>query len=189
MNMPSQIRVADQLGTKFLQGRPLGRKHYPRLCELLADVGSGEVVLLDFAGVEIVTGSWINEALVPLLRWAADERNDLFPVLLNFEATWLDELQMVAEWTHNCFLVARGKSVPKSASLVGSLDLGQKATLVAVVNGAEVTGAALNGQEGVRGTAWNNRLKDLYQKRLVRREKRGREQVYSAVIAEINFNG
>lgn len=187
--MTVHIRVADRLGTTTLQGRPLGRKHYPRLCELLADVPSGEVALLDFGEVEIVTGSWINEALVPLLRWAADERNDIFPVLLNFDPAWLDELQMVAEWTHNCFLVSRGKTIPKSANLVGSLDVGQKATLTAVIAGAEVTGAALGGQEGVRGTAWNNRLKDLYQKRLVRREKRGREQVYSPVVAEINLNG
>jgi hypothetical protein len=156
---------------------------------LLADVPPGDVALLDFAGAEIVTGSWINEALVPLLRWTADERNDIFPILLNFHPAWLDELQMVAEWTHNCFLVARGKSLPKSANLVGSLDVGQKSTLAAVVNEAEVTGAALSGQDGVRGTAWNNRLKDLYQKRLVRREKRGREQVYSPVVAEINLNG
>jgi hypothetical protein len=187
--MATQIRVAERLGTAMLQGRPLGRKHYPRLCEVLADVPSGDVALLDFAGVEIVTGSWINEALVPLLRWAADERNDIFPVFLNFDSAWLDELQMVAEWTHNCFLVSRGKALPKSASLVGSLDVGQKATLDAVVNGTEVTGAALDGQEGVKGTAWNNRLKDLYQKRLIRREKRGREQVYSPVVAKINLNG
>lgn len=187
--MATQIRVAEQLDTAILQGRPLGRKHYPRLCELLADIPPGDVALLDFAGVEFVTGSWINEALVPLLRWAADERNDIFPVFLNFNPAWLDELQMVAEWTHNCFLVSRGKVLPKSATLVGNLDVGQKATLVAVVNGAQVTGAALDGQEGVKGTAWNNRLKDLYQKRLIRREKRGREQVYSPVVAEINLNG
>lgn len=187
--MASLVRVADRLGTRFLQGRPLGRKHFARLCEVLSEIPSGDIVLLDFAEAEIVTGSWINEALVPLLRWAADERNDLFPILLNFDSKWLDELQMVAEWTHNCFLVARGKNLPRSASLVGSLDVGQKATLAAVVSGAEVTGAAMNGQEGIRGTAWNNRLKDLYLKRLVRREKRGREQVYSPVVAEINFNG
>jgi hypothetical protein len=73
--------------------------------------------------------------------------------------------------------------------LVGRLDVGQKATLVAVVKGAEVTGAALDGKDGVKGTAWNNRLKDLHQKRLIRREKRGREQVYFPVVAEISLNG
>ena len=117
--MTTEIRVAERLGTAMLQGRPLGRKHYPRLCEVLADVPSGDVALLDFAGVEIVTGSWINEALVPLLRWAADERNDIFPVFLNFDPAWLDELQMVAEWTHNCFLVSRGKTLPNVGELSG----------------------------------------------------------------------
>ena len=96
---------------------------------------------------------------------------------------------MVAEWTHTCFLVGRGKGPPKSAGLVGCLDVGQRATLEAVVGGSEVTGAALGGTDGVKGTAWNNRLKDLYQKRLVRRAKRGREQVYSPVVSEIKFNG
>src|SRR5437762_3350194 len=107
--MPSQIRVSEQLREPFLQGRPLGRKHYPRLCEMLADVPAGELVLVDFSDVQIVTGSWINEALVPLLHWAADERNDVFPVFLNFDPLWVDELQMIAEWTHTCFLVGRGK--------------------------------------------------------------------------------
>lgn len=189
MRVTGHYRVAEQLGATTLQGRPFGRKHYARLCELLADVPPGEVALLDFAGVEIVTGSWINEALVPLLRWAADGRNDIFPVLLNFEPAWLDELQMVADWTHSCFLVGRGDRSPRSASLVGGLDSGQKATLAAVVGGAEVTGAALDGRDGVKATAWNNRLKDLYQKRLVRREKRGREQVYSPVVAEVRLDG
>lgn len=188
--MSSRIPVAETVG-KFLQGRPLGKKHYARLCELLSEAPAGEVVFLDFGGVETVTGSWINEALVPLLRWAADERTDLFPVLLNVDPGWLDELQMVAEWTRTSFLVAQGKS-PKVARLVGSLDVGQRATLEAVVEASEVTGAELErlrSEEGVKATAWNNRLKDLFEKRLVRREKRGREQVYSPVVTEIRIDG
>lgn len=189
VSVATLIRVVELLGTPNLQGRPLGRKHYPRLCESLADAASCGTVVLDFAGVTIVTGSWINEALVPLLRWAADERNDIFPILLNFDEKCLDELQMVAEWTHNCFLVARGKAPPRSASLVGSLDPGQRSTFAAVMKSAEVTGASLGGTDGVTATAWNNRLKDLYDKRLIRREKRGREQVYSPVVSEVTFHG
>ena len=43
----------------------------------------------------------------------------------------------------------------------------ERATLAAVLKATEVTGAALDRQEGVKATAWNNRLKDLYQKRLI----------------------
>jgi hypothetical protein len=56
----------------------------------------------------------------------------------------------------------------------------------------EITGAELERQfpeETIKATAWNNRLKDLHNMRLLRREKRGREQVYSPVVAEIAFNG
>ena len=185
------IPIADELGT-FLQGRPLGRKHYARLCELLSEVPTGDIGLLDFSGVEAVTGSWINAALVPLLRWAADEQNDLFPVLLNFNSDWLDELQLVADWTHNCFLVGRGKGLPRSATVIGPLDVGQRETLDAVMKAPEITGAALERlrpMDGVKATAWNNRLKDLFEKRLIRREKRGREQLYSPVITEVLVNG
>ena len=188
--MPTRIPVAEHVGT-LLQGRPLGKKHYARLCELLSETPAGDIALLDFAGVETVTGSWINEALVPLLRWAVDDRTDLFPVLVNVDPSWLDELQMVAEWTHNCFLVSQRKT-SKTAKLIGSLDVAQRATLDAVVDASEVTGAELERRwpdEGVKATAWNNRLKDLFEKRLIRREKRGREQVYSPVVAEIQVNG
>jgi hypothetical protein len=190
VRMPTRIPIADELGT-FLQGRPLGKKHYARLCELLSETPAGEIAILDFAGVETVTGSWINEALVPLTRWAADERTDLFPLLVNVDPTWMDELQMVAEWTHTCFLVSQGK-IPKSGKLVGDLDVAQRATLDAVVEASEVTGAELKRlrrEESVKATAWNNRLKDLFEKRLIRRERRGREQVYSPVLGEIRVNG
>tara|TARA_R110002111_G_scaffold100976_6_gene156483 strand:- start:42662 stop:43228 length:567 start_codon:yes stop_codon:yes gene_type:complete len=188
--MSTEIQISEELGT-FLQGRPLGKKHYARLCELLSETPSGDVILLNFTHVQTVTGSWINECLVPLLRWAADERTDLFPVLVKVKSSWLDELQMVAEWTHSCFLISY-EEFPKSAELVGMLDVAQSATLEAVVDANEVTGAELERShlnEGVKATAWNNRLKDLFQKRIIRRKKRGREQVYSPVIAEVLVNG
>jgi hypothetical protein len=168
----------------------LGRKHFAQLCSLLSDVGAGKSVLLDFSGVEMVTGSWINEALVPLIEWATNQRNDVFPVIVNFDQQWHDELQMVAEWNHNCFLVAKGNRFPHTAQLVGKLDVAQRETLDAVTKAGTVTGAELERQhDGVRATAWNNRLKDLYHKRLLQRVKRGREQVYSPVVAEVTIDG
>ncbi len=175
-----------------LQGRLNGRKHFARLCELLSSTPPGEVVLLDYSGVDLVTGSWVNAALVPFFRWAADERNDLFPVISNARPGWLDDLALVAEWTHQCYLVAEGAEPPRRATLVGLLDPGQRTTLEALLELKEVTGAELEREkpeEGIKATAWNNRLKDLYEKRLLRRQKRGREQVYSPVVREVILNG
>src|SRR5207248_1402595 len=78
------------------------------------------------------------------------------------------------------------------AVLIGPLDPGQRATLDALLELHEATGAALERlrpDANIKATAWNNRLKDLHDKRLLRRERRGREQVYSPVVAEIVPDG
>lgn len=185
------INLAERLGPR-MQGRLSGRQHFAVLCGLVSDSPPGEVVWLDFAGAEIVTGSWVNAALVPFMKWAADERHDLFPVIVNARPDWRDELELVAEWNHLCFLVGDGKVPPRRVALVGPLEPAQRATLIALLDLREATGAALERHrpdDGVRATAWNNRLKDLYEKRLLRRARRGREQVYSPVVREVVLDG
>lgn len=186
------VEMASAFG-KQLQGELLGKKHYARIWEMLTDVVPGDMVLLNFKDVDVVTGSWISAMLVPFYRRAADPNIDLFPVLCNAHQDWLDDLSLVAKWTHQCFLVAdRIHTTPRRAVLIGTLDPGQRITLEAVIEIAEVTGAALERQRAkdhIGATAWNNRLKDLHEKRLLRRIKRGREQVYSPVVEVIKFNG
>ena len=190
--MTQLIPLTETLETGFLQGRPLGRKHFPLLCAAISRSTDGGLILLDFKGVDIVTGSWINEALVPLVGWMADSRNELFPILMNLKADWIDDLQLVSEWNHCCFLVAEGSTEPDTAVLAGSLDPGQRQTLEAVIASTGITGAELerqNTDSNVKATAWNNRLKDLFQKRLLQRKKHGRQQVYRSVVAEVVFHG
>ena len=107
--------------------------------------------------------------------------------------TWLDELRLVAEWNHQCYLVGNGRGrALRRASLVGTLDPAQRTCLEAVTKAAGVTGAGLERQqpgERIGATAWNNRLKDLFQKRLIQRERRGREQVYFPVVREVRLDG
>ena len=190
--MSRHIELARTLGSD-LQGRLLGRKHYGQTCEILADVPAGDVIMLDFQKVEVVTGSWANEMIVPLYRWAADPRNDLFPILLNLKHRWDEELQLLAQWNQQCYLWAEGrKGLPSRAILIGSLNPVQRKTLDAVLQFGEITGAELeqkHPQEGIGATAWNNRLRDLHMMRLVTRSKRGREQPYSPIIKEILING
>ena len=176
-----------------LQGKLPGKKHFAKLCDLLSSVPPSTSIFLDFTGVEVVTGSWVNAMFVPFFQWASDEQNDLFPVICNLAVKeWLDEFALVAEWTHRCFLVADGAIPPKRVKVVGPLDPGQKDTLRAVIEFGSVPGAELERQwksETIKATAWNNRLRDLYHKRLIHRERRGREQVYSTVVKEIQFDG
>lgn len=182
------IKIANQLG-KRLQGRVFGRKHFAQVCEYLANASQGEIVFLDFQGVEHITGSWINSMIVPLFRWSCDGQNNLFPILCNIHMAWLDEFRLIADWNHQCYLlVSDVKEPPGSAQLIGSLESVQKKSLEVVLQEGRVTGAELERKmpdEHIKATAWNNRLKDLFEKRLVRREKRGREQVYFPVVKEV----
>jgi len=192
VRMIRHFELARHLGPE-LQGRLLGRRHFGQACEMLADTPSGEIVLIDFEGVEIMTGSWANEMVVPLYEWAADARNDLFPILRNLTNRWDEELQLLANWNQQCYLWAKGSDGhPSQATLIGSLDSPLRRTLDAVVQFTQVTGAELERKfpkEGIGATAWNNRLRDLYTKRLLVRSKQGREQIYSTVVKGIVING
>jgi hypothetical protein len=187
--MTRRIELVSSLGPE-LQGRLIGRKHFGQICELLADAPTGGTVVLDFKGVEMMTGSWANEVIVPLYKWAADPNNDLFPILRNLKPRWDEELQLLADWNQQCYVWLNGTE--ETAVLIGSLDPGLRKTMEAVLSFKQITGAELERKfpdEGVGATAWNNRLKDLHTKRLLVRTKRGREQVYSPVMEGIQLHG
>ena len=176
-----------------LRGRPLGRKHFAEICEQLAASRPGEFVLLDFKGVKSVNGSWLNAAVAELFRWAGEESNNIFPVLCRFPLEDLDELDLVAQINGQIYPLADDLVEPvRHVRLIGPLDEALKSTLQAVVERGTITGARLyreNRGEGIGATAWNNRLKDLYDLRLLNRRKHGRRQLYTSVAKEIDFNG
>lgn len=182
----TQIIVSEHFG-KLLSGKLAARQHFAKACSLLAEVGNGEVVVFDFEGVDYVSGSWINWMLVPLMSYAASDSNDHYPVLINFPLLSLDDLDLIANAEHTPFLVTTGSKL-RDVVVAGELDPAQAETLMAVQAKGTVTGASLANKK-VKPTAWNNRLRELNMKRLLRRRKEGREQVYSVVIPEVQLNG
>jgi hypothetical protein len=190
--VPVIVKMAKTCG-QHLNGRMLGEKNLAQVRKVLSSVPAGEIVRLDFAGVQYVTGSWINAMVVPLFHWSSEEKHNLFFVFCNTQGEWVDELSLVAEWNYQCYLVSDDPQEPTSrASLIGALDTAQSKALKAVLQIGQVTGAELERkrpQERIGATAWNNRLKDLFEKRVVRRTKQGREQIYSPVVKEIDWHG
>jgi hypothetical protein len=188
--MNQTIHVAKQMG-KLLTGRFTGRQHIPKCCELLAELPPNSTVALDFSDAEYVSASWINAMLLPLIAFAGDEKNDFYVVIKHFPKLSLDDLQMVTEYGRLPVIVLSGND-SKTGVLYGTLDPGQRETLQAVLDQGEVTGVSLaktSKGKGLSGAAWNNRLRDLNVKRLLRRRREGREQIYSAIIPEVHING
>lgn len=176
-----------------LQGKTAGRRHYALLVGEVAEAERGQVIFLSFAGVESVNASWMNMAVAPFVRWSAEEQNDYFPVLSHFPGKDLDELELVAKLNQQCYVVAANDKLPiPDASLVGALDVGLRTTLDQLLAHGEATGAELARQlpdEPIQATAWNNRLKDLYDKRLLLRRKEGRQQIYLPISKRIRSHG
>lgn len=56
-----------QVKTPDLITRPIGRKMYEKVTALMAPVGEGEVVVIDFAGIRVLDSSFIDEFLVRLI--------------------------------------------------------------------------------------------------------------------------
>lgn len=185
------IRLSE-LG-KSLHGKTAGRGDYARLCGLLTQTEPGQIVFLDFAGVKLVNGSWLNMAIAPLFRWAAENQHDVFPVLARFPEDWLDELELVAQVHGQCYPLADRCEEPiRRLQLVGPLDESLRDTFRSLTSLKAATGAELARQEPrvkIQPTAWNNRLKDLYDKRLLVRRKLGRQQIYSPLAEEVRFRG
>lgn len=178
-----------------LLGKTAGRKGFAYIGSRLSDVPPGEPVYLDFTEVEMVNGSWLNMAIAPTFRWAAEPQVDLFPVLLNFPPDWLDELELVAQINSQCYPLVEQVADPllRSITLVGNVDGYLKDTLHALAEaGGSATGADLarsTSGASVQATAWNNRLKELHDKRLLVRRKEGRQQIYSPLAREVKFDG
>jgi hypothetical protein len=178
---------------KRLLGRPLGHQHFGRLCEILAGASRGAAVPIDFEGIENVNGSWLNAAIAPLLQWCARADIDVFPILCTFPPKDRDELELVSELSKQCFAVAeRVETATKKVEVVGPLDAALAATLGIVVERGEVTGAELGRDvvdSKIGATTWNNRLRELYERRLLFRRNVGRKQLYSPVAKGFIIHG
>jgi hypothetical protein len=184
------IDIGKRLGHR-LQSEIKGRRDFAVLCDTLSAVPKGTLVTLDFRSVETATASWWSAAILPLMRMSANEQTDLYFLIANGLGTeWLDDLRLVAQVNNQPFLVTGQDQ--REVSIIGLLDDGLCRTLELVQRMKTTTGARLAEacpDEKVGPTAWHNRLRDLYDRRILRRIKRGREQLYSPVIEVTAFDG
>jgi hypothetical protein len=185
------VRLSD-FGKQLL-GRPKGQSHFGRLCETLVHEAPATVVLLDFSDIENVNASWLNAAISPLLPWCARPEIDVFPVLCCFPASARDELELVSRLNNQCFPVAqRVEEATRSVELVGPLESALETTIRVVLERGDVTGADLGRDPesgGIGPTGWNNRLRELFERRLLTRRNIGRKQMYSPLAKEMVRHG
>lgn len=195
--------------TASVFGATMGEAHRaPLVCELEADPiardldGPGEIVVLDFDGIESATASYLKATLLWLLGRsgsaassvpdAANAPLNVYPVVAGLNAEVSGELdELLRGHGRSCLELVRmvGDEI-LSARLRGPLDKTLRETLAILTEAGCATATELHQrypqERPITVTAWNNRLSDLTTRRLARRTRQGRQWLYQALSREVS---
>jgi hypothetical protein len=201
------LPLASVLGNaaRHAHGWALAEKHAATLEDALsrsAVAQTGTIALMDFAGIESMSASYVKRILVWFLiageRHAVGARPapegppamNVYPVIMNAAADVHEEIAIVLEHANKtCFEAVEfdGRAITR-ARLVGRIEKSLTQTLLRVVDAKEASAPAFHDRfpgEQIGVTAWNNRLNELYARRLVWRDKRVRQFVFRPFVEEI----
>lgn len=163
-----RIRMVDVVGSTILSGALSGEQTMRELLSLTRKSGAdAEIVYLDFAGVEVATASYLRESVVAFRDHVRARRMAIYPVLANINEVIEDELRHMASYLSGplitCSLDDDGS--PTDPSVLGTLDPKQQLAFDHVSELGETDAGELHSRfgeaEGVKQTAWNNRLSSL----------------------------
>lgn len=193
-------------------GATLGQDHLEPLRERLTKmpIQSAQLVVLDFAGIEVVNASYLKATSLWLLRCGMlqveieeGRRNlgapailpalNVCPLVASLSSEVAEEFDTLLRSERLPFLEAvqwERESILK-ARCWGPLDHALQNALEALSREGTSTATELcekyPQRPSIKPTAWNNRLAELYRLRLVRRDRAGRQWLYSPISREVIF--
>lgn len=180
--------------SNVLAGAGVAEEHRDQIIENIALAShSDSVILLDFAGVEAVTASYLK-VTIPLFYGESELIADepAYPLYTNLSRSTeedLDHFLAARGWPGMVVAVKYGK--PNFSKLLGALEAAPTETLQRLSKigfGSAADVMQLNGGTEVALTAWNNRLAELARLRLAKRTKKGRFWIYKPIV-EVTKNG
>jgi hypothetical protein len=207
----TRFPLKDQLGdATHAVGATLGQKHLARLLAELREMEAvrnadspGEIVLLDFSGIESATSSYLRETVCSLYRHGAAsvaprmepglEPLNVYPVVLGLSTEVSAQLTEVCKLDQRAVVEVVGQR-PRSASAVRIRELSDAAlretlTLIGAAGSATATSLFDGQKQRITVTAWNNRLSDIAVRRLARRSRDGRQWSFAPLAREVQVHG
>lgn len=189
-----RIPMRELGGAEVLAGAPNGQKLLVKLMERTGkESAAPEPVFLDFAGVKVATASFLRESAVAFRDTVRNRRSNFYPVIANANDVVIEELRIVVAQHGDVLLLCtldRNNQV-REPRLVGDLDPKQRVTFNLVRERGETDAAQLmrdHGKgEGVKQTAWNNRLAALANLGLVVELSEGRAKRYRPLFTEVQY--
>jgi hypothetical protein len=170
-----------------LAGKLNGKRAFARFVHMLAEFTAPPVVVLDFAGVDLATSSFLNEAVLRFRDHLHLSAPAGYLAVANLSEKVAEELDDLLQRAGDALLAARvsdGDSISETR-LLGKLEPKLQETFDLVVRKGETTAVELhNGGEadGIGPTAWNNRLNALAAKSLLIEIPAGRAKRYRPVL-------
>lgn len=145
-------------------------------------------LVLDFAGVEVLTGSAIRHMLQGLRAQKSIERTAI--VLANLSPSNVEEADLVAQALRQPYITAQyDDGELKYPTLRGPLDAKVARTLELLIEAGEADAQTLSraSNEATVVTVWNNRLAALQSLGLLRERKEGKRKFYSTLLEGLTY--
>lgn len=171
----------------ILAGRLYGKRMFVRALEELPSFSEATLIALDFAGVELVTSSFLSEILIPLRDHMRLRRTPGYLLLANTNEKVREEIEELLSRMGEALLACRVTDGTLSGvELLGKLDSKLSETLELVTRKGETSAVELHkdttDSDGIGPTGWNNRLAALTSKSLVIEVPQGRSKKYRPIL-------
>lgn len=173
-----------------LNGSVIGEEHARQIGEQLAEsIRGDELLVLDFAGVESASASYLKRLLNPFLMDAVNDECARLPAPVVVNAGAKDLREDLADYLDGKtkVLVEAEENAGgfRYAGLIGRLDGAASETFEELRRLKSVTAQKLfelHRDRTTNQTAWNNRLAQLVELRLARRRREGRFWIYQPTV-------
>lgn len=181
--------LAGQLAV--LAGVARGRLMLADLIRWTAKHNPRGTFVLDFAGVEVGSTSFLRESVLAFRDYARAYQPELYPVVANLEDAVREEFNLLLEQRREAMLGCRVNAlgVITDPEILGELEAGLEATLDVVRKSGAVTPAEILRGANMKGPALSNRLATLVRLGLLEAISEGKRRAYRFVLAEAGGQG
>lgn len=183
------VSVKTEAQTEICAGTVGGRELLGRLlARTTREPSAPEAVVLDFAGVEVATASYLRESVLAFRDIVRGRRSNFYPVLANLNDVIREELEDLLQGRGDAILsgVADDQGRISDMAPLGRLDPKQQRLFDLILERRELDASQLQREfgdaEGVKQTAWNNRLSALAMSGLVVELSEGRSKRYKPMF-------
>lgn len=166
-----------------------GRKLMSELLATTAcEPSAPEVHFLDFTDIEVATASFLREGIIEYRNVIRNRKSNIYPVIANANSVVKEEVSDILSVKNDAIICCNISNTNEISDfgIIGRLELKQRKIFDLILDRQSIDAGQLQYEfgltEGVKQTAWNNRLSALSQASLVFEVSDGRSKIYKSIL-------